>query len=200
MERGQLEENTLRGRRRSMLKIKIVVHALARPQLELEPVRLAAHEVGQAWLDDVEQADQAFAHAVASGERAVELFLAQPVDTRSARVGARARRTRGRRPGSGCSALWRRRQSPSTRRAPREVTLHETRLIQPAQGQPVEAGDYARDIGAVLRQKPSHAATMTSYLRDRFHRATLLPRGEGRHGLHGLLPRGLDSVLRVLRV
>jgi hypothetical protein len=43
-----------------MLEIKVVMETFAGAQLEVEPMRgaVTAHEVGQAWLDDIKKADQ----------------------------------------------------------------------------------------------------------------------------------------------
>src|SRR5688572_1298490 len=62
-----------------MLEIEVVMQALAWPQFEVELVRraVAPNEVGQARIDDVEEPNQTFAHAVAFGERAGEFFLIQ---------------------------------------------------------------------------------------------------------------------------
>src|SRR5687768_3758318 len=56
-----------------------MMQAFAWPQFEVELVRraVAPNEVGQARLDDVEEPNQTFAHAVAFGERAGEFFLTQ---------------------------------------------------------------------------------------------------------------------------
>jgi hypothetical protein len=52
----------------------------------------------------------------------------------------------------------------------------------PAEAEPVEAGDYTRDIRAVLRQKQLHAAAMMTR-RFGFHSTTLSPPAVRGHGL-----------------
>jgi hypothetical protein len=68
------------------------------------------------------------------------------------------------------------------------VAKQETGLIEiaqaAAQAESVEAGDYTRDIRAVLRQKQLHAAAMMSRPRFPFHLAKL-PGGAAQHGLRG---------------
>ena len=62
-----------------MLEIEVVMETFAGPQLEVKPMRgvVTPHKVGQAWFDNVEKADQPFAHLVALSQRARKLLLAQ---------------------------------------------------------------------------------------------------------------------------
>ena len=162
-----------------MLKIEVVMQALAWPQREVELVRraVAPNDVGQARLDDVEESNQTFAHVVAFGERAGEFFLAQrrrvqvahwPVLAGGKGVGRSANAI------AQCARIRAEVLQEHTRLA--QVTLHEAWLIKPAQAraepQPIKAGDYPRDIRAVLRQKLLHAAAMMTP-RFPFHTARL---------------------------
>jgi len=62
-----------------VLIIKVVMQALARPQLEMKPVRgvVAVDEVSQARRDDIEEPDKPLAHAVARRDGAGQFFFAE---------------------------------------------------------------------------------------------------------------------------
>lgn len=170
-----------------VLKIKIVVEAFAGLELEMELVRrvVAAHEVGQARLHAVEDADEPVGDVVALGERTGERVFAlgrgveiahRPAALPGEGVGGIAHAV-AQRSGVGAEVL-----QQDARRT--ELPEHEGGLIKVTQTapqpQPVVALDYARDIRAVLRQKLLHAAAVVCG-RWFFHTAMIPLRPRLRH-------------------
>ena len=141
-------------------EIEVVVEAFARFQTQhqflLFPV--AAHEVGQAGLDDAPDADEAAGYTVAAGQVAGQEFL---TGATGVQIGQRALVGLGQLLGGGAHAL-----GPAADEGGEvleqdagavQVALHEARLVERAQGahetQPIKARQNADDIGGVLSYK-----------------------------------------------
>ena len=170
-----------------VLKIEIVVQALARFQLEVELMRgvIAADEIGQARFHAIEDPDQTLGDAVTRGEltRQGVLPLGRRVQIAHRPPTAPGKSVRGI-----PHAVAQRRSVPTEvfEQHPRfaQVAKHEARLVEISQATPqpqaVETTDYSRDIPAVFRQKTFNATAMMSS-RFCFHTSTLSPRSRRLH-------------------
>ena len=164
-----------------VLEIEIMVEAAPLPKVQVQLVRrgVVPHRVSQAGLEDAEHPDEALLDVVTLCQPAGKVFLALKAGLQIAQRSATPRSER-RRGGAHPVGETTRELSEvlQTHTGRAEIPEHERRLIEVAQAAPqsqsIVAGNYTRDIRAVLGQKPLHAAAMRRS-RFIFHTTGLSP-------------------------